>query len=150
MMSDDVADDPTYNPFADHNHEYGTPTTSQGFYRSAFIPSLNDIPQTNPSPLREEKKSERGRGRKGHLRSRSEIQLVSPNSTGLHPLKSALFATVDDSLSNVTRPNLFRIVSEGHTPPPREEELSSNETDAVIEEKDVILHHVLIIPSLQV
>jgi hypothetical protein len=39
-MSDGVADDPTYNPFAEHDHEHDRPTTSQGFYRSAFIPSL--------------------------------------------------------------------------------------------------------------
>jgi len=146
MMSDDVADDPTYNPFAEHDHEYDRPTTSQGYYHSAFIPSLND----SPFPLRGEQRSERGRERKGHLRSRSDVQLVSPNSAGLHPLKSALFASVDDSLSDVTRPNLFRIVSEGQTSPPQEEESSSNETDVVIEEKDVILHHVLTIPSLQV
>ena len=140
-MSDDVVDDPTFNPFAEHGYGHDRPTTSQGFYSSAFIPSLTNEQRT-PSPLREAPNSERGRGRKGHLRARSEIQIVPPNSAGLHPLKSALFATVDDSLSGVTRPNLFRIVSEGQASPSQEEESSSNEIDVAIEEKDVILHQV--------
>lgn len=144
-MSYDVSDDPAYNPFAEGNQGYERPALSQGFYTSAFLPSLTNARW--PSPSKDDEEAGRRVGRNGNLRARSEVQVVPPNSAGLHPLKSALFAAVDDSFSDnthVTRPNLSRIVNGGRYSPSSKDEVgesSSNKVDVANEEKDVIVHH---------
>jgi hypothetical protein len=149
-MPHDAADDLAYNPFADHGHGNDRPTTSQGFYGSAFLPSLTNTRRRSP-PFQADESSER-RTRNGHTQTRPEIQISPPNSAGLHPLKSALFAAFGDSFSDntqITRPNLSRIISEGQNPLSQEEQIgepSHDEADVANEEKDVIVHHVY--PSL--
>lgn len=82
------------------------------------------------------------------MRVKSEVQIVPPNTAGLHPLKSALVATVGSVLSDatqVTRPNLSRVVSEAN---PKDAlgdhngESTSKSEDVANEERDVIVHHV--------
>ena len=146
-MSYNVSDDPAYNPFAEGNQGYDSPSLSQGFYTSAFFPSLTN-PRW-PSPSKDDEEAGRKTERNGYLRARSEVQIVPPNSAGLHPLKSALFASVDDDNTHITRPNLSRIVNGGQNSlSPKDElgESSSNQVDVANEEKDVIVHHVTSLP----
>jgi len=140
-MSYNGPEDPTYNPFADRS------TTSQGFYSSAFFPNIEAVPalRRRPASLLVERPEEQ---RKNHVRVKSEVQIVPPNTAGLHPLKSALVATVGSVLSDatqVTRPNLSRVVSEAN---PKDAlgdhngESTSKSEDVANEERDVIVHHV--------
>ena len=141
-MSHDVADDPTYNAFAEH-------PISQGFYSSAFLPSLTNV-RRRPSPLRPDEELDLNQ-RMGNPGVRLGLDNIPPKSPGLHPLKSALVATTDlDSLSDnthITRPNLSRIVNGDQNPVFLKDETaeSSSNLEVANEEKDVIVHHVRVV-----
>ena len=144
-MSFNGVDDPAYNPFADD--ERFQHITSAGFYGSAFFP---------PSTLRRRQSpslNEQGLLHpKRHSRARTEIQIVPPNSAGLHPLKSALAAAtfdavLPDTVTHVTRPNLSRIVGGANVADvPGDKDGELKPPDIVDEERDVIVHQVCILP----
>jgi hypothetical protein len=143
-MSFNGVDDPTYNPFADD--ERFQHITSAGFYSSAFVPPLTLRRRQSPS-LNEQGLLQPER----HSRARTEIQIVPPNSAGLHPLKSALAAAsfdaiFPDTVTHVTRPNLSRIVGGANIADVKNGELTSKPPDIADEERDVIVHQVCILP----
>ena len=146
-MSYNGPEDPTYNPFAEHNHHHDRSITSQGFYSSAFFPNLQVVPtlRRRPSSLLVEHNQQPEGQRKKQLRVKPEAQVVPPNTAGLHPLKSALVATIGSVLSDVTRPNLSRVVSEANPPDApsgHNGESTSKPADVANEERDVIVHQV--------
>lgn len=144
-MSFTGVDDPTYNAFADD--ERFQHITSAGFYSSAFLPPLTLRRRQSPSLIEQGLlQPER------HSRARTEIQIVPPNSAGLHPLKSALAAAtfdavLPDTVTHVTRPNLSRIVGWANVADVKDGELTSKPSDIADEERDVIVHQVCILPS---
>ena len=142
-MSFTGVDDPTYNAFADD--ERFQHITSAGFYSSAFVPPLTLRRRQSPS-LNEQGLLQP----EHHSRARTEIQIVPPNSAGLHPLKSALAAAtfdavLPDTVTHVTRPNLSRIVGRSSVADIKNEVLTSKPPDIADEERDVIVHQVCIL-----
>lgn len=146
-MSYNVADDdPTYNPFAED--ERFRSLTPAGRYSSAFFPSSTLRRRQSPS-LNEQGFLHEGHPKR-HTRAHTEIQIVSPNSAGLHPLKSALAAATFDAVLpetviHVTRPNLSRIVGGANTldvPSDKDRKLTKKPPDMADQERDVIVHQV--------
>jgi len=150
-MSYDGSEELAYNPFAEGDDEDVTGShQTHGYYSSAFFPKAG---ASNPT-LRHRRSSSTDKlgaksnaERKRHLRSRTEIQIVPPNSAGLHPLKSALAGTIGAVFqdTNVTRPHLSRMVNEGNlvdAPSVEDEGMSNGSPLTGDDEKDVIVHQV--------
>lgn len=142
-MSNDDSDDLAYNPFADDN-EPGGSNKATAYYSSAFFPS----PGSPTTTLRRRRSSlsngtvrKQSPGKK-HRRAPSDIEIV-PQSPSLHPLKSALAATIGAVFQDtgVTRPSLSRLVSDvSHSDEPEGDSLKKTESKE--EEKDVLVHQV--------
>ncbi|KAF9527324.1 hypothetical protein CPB83DRAFT_884302 [Crepidotus variabilis] len=153
-MSYDDSDDLAYNPFADEiNNEPTGSNVATGYFNSAFFPE----PSSPTTTLRRRRSSLSNKsptkpvlGKKKHTRALSEIE-ITPHSAGLHPLKSALAATIGVVFqdSGVTRPNLSRLVSEANNHDgPEEEEDTKGPPPIRDEETDVIVHQVTLKDSL--
>ncbi|PPQ84579.1 hypothetical protein CVT25_015782 [Psilocybe cyanescens] len=150
-MSYDNSDDLAYNPFAEEDDRPSSASSStQGYYSSAFFPKLSPSrPTLRRRRSLTDKSLKDGQQSKRHTRTPTEIQITPPYSAGLHPLKSALAATNNDSTLQdlgVTRPYLSRIVNEGTLVDAplllQEGTVADRILPSPDQEKDVIVHRV--------